>query len=59
MEYRKFDHTYVVRIDRGEEVMAQLFKLMEKEKIRLELGRVMKQSWDAMMWKNRNTMSEI
>lgn len=35
MEYRKFDHTYVVRIDRGEEVMAQLFKLMEKEKIRL------------------------
>ncbi|MGI6117631.1 MAG: PPC domain-containing DNA-binding protein [Bilifractor sp.] len=35
MEYRKFDQTYVVRIDRGEEVIAELTKLAEKEGIRL------------------------
>ena len=33
MEYRKFDHTFAVRIDRGEEVVAELMKLAEREGI--------------------------
>ena len=35
MEYRKFGDTYVVRMDRGEEILATLTALCEKENIRL------------------------
>ena len=35
MEFQKFDDTYVIRIDRGEEVMSTLAGLCEKEGIRL------------------------
>ena len=35
MEYRKFEDTFVVRMDRGEEVTAMLTGLCEKENIRL------------------------
>ncbi|MBQ9263799.1 MAG: DNA-binding protein [Clostridia bacterium] len=35
MEYRKFGADYVVRMDRGEEIIASLTSLCEKEQIRL------------------------
>ena len=35
MEYRKFEDTYVVRLDKGEEVLACLTRLCEEEQIRL------------------------
>ena len=35
MEYRKFGDTYIVRMDRGEEILSQLIVLCEKEDIRL------------------------
>lgn len=35
MEYIRYGNTYVVRMDRGEEVMAKLTELAEKEQIRL------------------------
>ena len=35
MEYQKRNDTYVVRLERGEEVMACLKTLCEKEQIRL------------------------
>ena len=35
MEYRRFADTYVVRMDRGEEIMTGLADLCEKENIRL------------------------
>ena len=35
MEYRKFGDTYVVRIDRGEEILTSLTALCRKEDIRL------------------------
>ena len=35
MEYRKYGKRYVVRIDRGEEVIAKLQELCEKEDIGL------------------------
>ena len=35
MEYRHFNDTYVIRIDRGEEVMSTLTALCEQEGIRL------------------------
>ena len=35
MEYRRFGGTYLVRMDRGEEVLASLKALCEKEDIRL------------------------
>ena len=35
MEYRKFGNTYAVRMDRGEEVVAKLTELCEKEQIHL------------------------
>ncbi len=35
MEYRKFDNTYIVRIDRGEEILEQVKALSLKEGIRL------------------------
>ena len=35
MEYRKFNDTYVVRLERGEEITEQLAKLCEKEGILL------------------------
>ncbi len=35
MEYRRFGDTYVVRIDRGEEILSSLTALCEKEEIRL------------------------
>ena len=35
MEYIRCGNTYVVRMDRGEEVMAKLTELAEKEQIRL------------------------
>lgn len=35
MEYRKFDNTYFLRIDRGEEILASLAALCEKEQITL------------------------
>lgn len=35
MEYRKFGDTFIVRMDRGEEVTAMLTGLCEKENIRL------------------------
>lgn len=33
MEFRKFNDTYVVRLDRGEEIIASLTELCTKEKI--------------------------
>ena len=38
MEYRRLGNTYMVRIDRGEDIMVQLKELCEKESVRL--GRV-------------------
>ena len=38
MEYRRLGNTYMVRIDRGEDIMVQLKELCEKEAVRL--GRV-------------------
>lgn len=38
MEYRRLENTYMVRIDRGEDIMVQLKELCEKESVRL--GRV-------------------
>ena len=35
MEYRRFEHTLLVRLDRGEEVLTQLRVLAEREKITL------------------------
>ena len=35
MEYRKFDHTIIARIDRGEEILEQVREIALKEKIRL------------------------
>lgn len=35
MEYRQFDNIYVVRLDRGEEIVEKLTELAEKEDIRL------------------------
>ncbi|MFA9465618.1 MAG: PPC domain-containing DNA-binding protein [Velocimicrobium sp.] len=35
MEYRKFDHTYIIRLDPGEEVIASLIRLCELERIEL------------------------
>ena len=35
MEYRKFNNSYVIRIDKGEEVIAQLQVLCQKENITL------------------------
>ena len=35
MEYKRFDHTLYVRLDRGEEILASLKKLSEAEDIRL------------------------
>lgn len=35
MEYRKFDNTYIVRIDRGEEILEQVKALSLKEGVRL------------------------
>ena len=35
MEYKRFDDTYVIRMDRGEEVMTCLEDICEKEGIRL------------------------
>ena len=35
MEYRKFDHTYVVRMDPGEEILEQVKALALKEHIQL------------------------
>lgn len=35
MEYRKFDHTYLIRMDRGEEVVRCLYEFAEKENVHL------------------------
>jgi predicted DNA-binding protein with PD1-like motif len=35
MDYRRFQNTLVVRIDRGEEILEQLRQAAEKEQIRL------------------------
>ena len=35
MEYRKFENTYFIRIDRGEEILASLAELCTKEQITL------------------------
>ena len=35
MEYRKFDHTYIIRMDPGEEILEQVKVLALKEGIRL------------------------
>ena len=35
MEFRRFENAYVIRMDRGEEVMATLTALCEQESIRL------------------------
>ena len=35
MEYRKFDNTIIARIDKGEEILAKIKELAEKEKIKL------------------------
>ena len=35
MDFRKFGDTYIVRMDRGEEILAQLTELCKKEDIRL------------------------
>ena len=35
MEYRKFGSTYILRIDRGEEILASITTLCNAEKIRL------------------------
>lgn len=35
MEYKKFDNTYVVRIDKGEEILEEIKELAKKENIKL------------------------
>ena len=35
MEYRKFGDSYVVRMDRGEEILTRLTELCDRENIRL------------------------
>ena len=35
MEYRRFDSTYLVRIDRGEEIVEQVCRFAQAEGIRL------------------------
>lgn len=35
MEYKKFDNKFIVRIDKGEEIVAKLLELSKKENIRL------------------------
>ena len=35
MEYRKFEETYVVRLDRGDEIIACMTELCEKENLKL------------------------
>lgn len=35
MKYKKFDNTYIVRIEKGEEVLAKITELCNKENIKL------------------------
>ena len=35
MDYRKFDHQYVIRLDRGEDIIEKLKELAAKEQIKL------------------------
>ena len=35
MEYRRFDDTYVIRMDRGEEIVSKLTEFCEKERVKL------------------------
>jgi predicted DNA-binding protein with PD1-like motif len=35
MEYRKFEHTFVIRLDPGDEILTSLIQLCKKEGIRL------------------------
>ena len=35
MEYRRFNHTIVARIDKGEEILTKMMEIAEKEKIQL------------------------
>ena len=35
MEYRRFDKTIIVRLDKGEEILAQIQEIAQQEHIRL------------------------
>lgn len=39
MEFRKFDNNYVIRIDKGEEIITSLTKLCKEEDISLAISK--------------------
>ena len=63
MQYRVFGDTYVVRLQRGEEVLACLRELCEKESISLgtvsAIGAVNQWWWACTGWMNRNMLPTL
>ena len=62
MEYRKFADTYVIRLDKGEEIISSLQAICEKENIRLGsvegIGAAIMRSSACMMWRTASTIKK-